>query len=206
MRSANVSVSSSRQIPWDVRVRPGDLLAGLGHPAGVVARVLAEEQERLEGSSSLLSSAACSDSASRPSVTWTVPARRASSWIHGIGPSSVQSSLTVALSSWKRLSSRRCGLGQHPLEQRLAPGVGEDRALGGVLGAAGGAHADRPAAAHDDVGDRLAADDLAALGAQPATERVGDLLRAAARDRPAERLADADEHPAVQRAARGVRA
>ena len=132
-----------------------------------------------------------SRTSSSPPPTCTVPASRASGAVHGIGPSSAQSTFSVdgpGAEAAQRRGVRTAERVAGQRQQRSGARVGDDERRADPV-AVGGGDARDPPALHRDARDARPAADVAAELAQARDERLGQPLRAALRARPADGVA-----------------
>ena len=189
-----------------VRVGPGGVLA-LGRARRVGDALLAEQQERAGRQSP---SWACSTDAQELVLVagdvHGAGAARSSAFAHGIGPSSAQSTFTVARAvdvAPQRARYQR-GKSRHPQRARARHHVG-DHGRRRERARRPPAHAGHAAAGAQHALHARAGADLAAEALEVGDERVRQPLGAAARARPADRVPEQVQVEGGDRAARAVR-
>ena len=144
-----------------------------------------------------------------PSAMCTVPGALAGWLCQGTGPLSAQSTLIVDGSSWKARMPRRTRRGRRPVESRSSYSCGATtvattarRASTSEPSAVCTVRARPPAVPMCSTGAGAA--DLATEGAQPSSQRLGELAGAALGDREADGLAHHAHQQGHQARAGGV--
>ena len=176
------SVMSRVEPDGHVAVGPADVLA-LRRAARVADRRLGEQHVGPLGVAAGVAAASLAAISSNVPPTCTVPARAQSGAVHGIGPSSAQSSLKTPGAVAVALERAAVAVRQPVAGERRRTWRGREVEQ----------HGARVVELVDAL-DAVPGDDLRAVGARERGERVGHRLRAAARDRPADVVAGEHEH------------